>query len=295
MNAAAEQLRHGYVFADAGDRLATEIESRLRGGAYDALDGAALAERFTADLQAASHDKHLRIIYSPDAPPSATPRPDDAQRRARIVKAGARINYGIRKAEVLPGNIGYLAIDGFWHLEYGGGDTVAAAMEFLGNTDALVIDLRESSNGGDPEMSVLIESYFFPTSVHLGDFYSRATNETRQWWTHAYVPGPRYVDKPVYVLTSTRTFSAGEGFAYNLQAFKRATIVGERTAGAAHPEDEHPLGDGFTIELPFARGMNAVTKTDWEGSGVQPDIATTADAALDRALAEARQRLGAKR
>ena len=288
VHAAAEQLRNGYVFVETGNAMAADIEARLKRGEYDRIDTAqALADRLTANLRAISHDQHLRITYSDEPPRPAATQTDTSARRARITKLGGEVNYGFPKAEVLPGNIGYLEVDGFWHLEYGGGETAAAAMTFLGSTDALIFDLRNSTMGGDPEMSILLKSYLFATPTHLSDFYSRATNETRQWWTQASVPGPRYVDKPVYVLTSTRTFSAGEGFAYDLQAFRRAMIIGETTAGAAHPEDEHALGDGFTIELPFARGINTITKTDWEGVGVKPDIATSAAAALDTAQLEA--------
>ena len=283
VSAAAKLLRERYVDPAIGDTLSAELEKKLRGGEYNGISGAELAETLTSDLQKIHPDKHLRITYSatPAVPRGSQSEPSSEGRRARITQLGGEINYGFRDAEILRGNIGYLAIDGFWHLEFGGGDTAAAAMHFLANTDALIIDLRESVHGGDPEMALLIASYFFPEQVHLSDFYSRPTNEMRQWWTLAWVPGQRYLNKPLFLLTSAKTLSAGEGFAYDLQSQKRATIVGEKTAGAAHPEEEYALTPNFTIELPFARSINAVTKTDWEGIGAIPDIPTSASSALD--------------
>ena len=294
VTAAAKHLREKYVLPGLGDTLASALERARNSGAHDhIINGPELAARLTADLQSVSHDKHLRITYSAErSKPTPSPTLTSVEeRRERITRLGGEVNYGFRRAEILSGNIGYLAIDGFWHLEFGGGDTAAAAMAFVARTDALIIDLRESSNGGDPEMSILLSSYFFPDQVHLSDMYSRLTNDTRQWWTLAYVPGRRYIDKPVYVLTSKATFSAGEGFAYDLQSLRRATVIGETTAGAAHPEEEYLLTDNFSIDIPFARSINAVTKTDWEGTGVHPDLPIEASAALDTARLEALKKL----
>lgn len=291
VSAVAKHLREKYVDQALGDALAVELERKLRGGVYDRIaSGPDLAARITADLQSMSRDKHLRLTYSDkqaEAPRSAETAASREERRARFVRLGGEVNYGFRSAEILAGNIGYLALDGFWHLEFGGGDTAAATMTFLAQSDALIIDLRESTRGGDPEMALLIASYFFQEQVHLSDFYSRPTNEMRQWWTLAWVPGQRYLDKPIFILTSEKTFSAGEGFAYDLQATKRAMVIGERTAGASHPAEEYELTPNFTLELPFARSINRVTKTDWEGTGVVPDVPTHAASALDVARLKA--------
>lgn len=127
-------------------------------------------------------------------------------------------------------------------------------------------------------------SYLFGDSeTHLNSIYDSATKHTRDFWTLAYLPGSRYVDKPVYVLTSGFTFSAGEEFAYNLQALKRATLIGETTRGGAHPTDRFPVSKTVEITVPVARSINPVTGTNWEGVGVVPDIALPAEEAFGHA------------
>lgn len=136
-------------------------------------------------------------------------------------------------------------------------------------------------------------SYFFPDDeVHLKDFYVRSTDSTRQYWTLPYLPAPRYLDRPVYVLTSASTFSGGEDVAYTLQAHGRAEVVGETTRGGAHPTARHPVTEHITVTVPTARTINAVTGTNWEGVGVQPDRAVPAEEACETAYGEARESLG---
>jgi C-terminal processing protease CtpA/Prc len=89
------------------------------------------------------------------------------------------------------------------------------------------------------------------------------------------------------VLTSDRTFSGGEEFAYNLKHFGRATIVGETTVGGAHPTEPVELPRDFVMGVPNARPVHPVTGTNWEGSGVEPDIAVPAETALEVALRRA--------
>jgi C-terminal processing protease CtpA/Prc len=163
------------------------------------------------------------------------------------------------------------------------GDTAAAAMNFLTNTDALIIDIR-ANGGGAPSMVALVSSYLFGGEpVHLNDLYFRPEDTTHQWWTLPHVPGKRYQDKPVYVLTSKRTFSAAEEFAYNLKSLKRATIVGETTGGGAHPGGMHRLNEHFLVFVPSGRAINPLTKSNWEGTGVAPDLPVAAAQALKTA------------
>jgi C-terminal processing protease CtpA/Prc len=156
-----------------------------------------------------------------------------------------------------------------------------AAMNFLANTDALIIDLRRNG-GGDPAMVALISSYLFDAQpVHLNDLYFRPDDSTRQWWTLPYVPGKRYgAKKEVYVLTSKRTFSAAEEFTYNLKCLKRAKIVGETTGGGAHPGGGRRINEHFAIWVPSGRAINPITKTNWEGTGVTPDVDVPQDQSL---------------
>jgi hypothetical protein len=190
-----------------------------------------------------------------------------------------RQNFGFVRVERLAGNIGYVDLRGFMPPAIAG-ETATAAMTFLGSADAVIFDLRQNG-GGDPTMVAFITSYLFgPQPVHLNDFYSRPTNETRPSWTLAYVPGRRLTDKDVYILTSSRTFSGAEEFTYNLKNLKRATVVGETTGGGAHTVGGRRINDQFAIAVPSGRPINAVTKTNWEGVGVEPDVSVSAANAL---------------
>jgi C-terminal processing protease CtpA/Prc len=170
------------------------------------------------------------------------------------------------------------------------GRTVAAAMDFVAHTDAVIFDLRDNG-GGDPQMVALIATYLFDGKEHLNDLYDRKSDKTTQFWTQPSVPGTKVGGaKPVYVLTSSRTFSGAEEFSYDLKNLKRATIVGETTGGGAHPVRGMRVDDHFMVGVPFARAVNPVSKTDWEGTGVEPDVPAKAADALETAqkLAEAK-------
>jgi C-terminal processing protease CtpA/Prc len=189
-----------------------------------------------------------------------------------------RGNCAFEKVEWLPSNIGYLKFNGFADPEICG-PTVAAAMGFLANVDALIIDLR-NNGGGSPEMVAYVCSYLFTERTHLNDLYNRKEDKTTEFWTKD-VPGPRLAKQPVLVLTSKRTFSGAEEFTYNLKNLKRATIIGETTGGGAHPVSGHRIDDHFMIGVPDARAINPITKTNWEGTGVEPDIKVPASDALE--------------
>jgi C-terminal processing protease CtpA/Prc len=156
-------------------------------------------------------------------------------------------------------------------------------MSFVANTDALIVDLRKN-RGGEPAMVAYVLSYLFDQATHLNDMVHRLEGRTQQWWTRSDVPGQRYGGKkPVFVLTSSKTFSGGEEFAYDLKNLKRATIIGETTKGGAHDSRPVKVGDRFIMELPFARAVNPITQTNWEGTGVEPDLASPADQSLNLA------------
>jgi C-terminal processing protease CtpA/Prc len=183
----------------------------------------------------------------------------------------------------MPGNVGYIKFNAFVDTELGA-DTVASAMNFVGNTDFLIFDLRDNG-GGDPAMVKLICSYLFgDKSVHLNDLYWRKGDKTEEFWTLPNVPGKKFLDKDVYILTSNRTFSGGEEFTYNLKNLKRATIIGETTGGGAHPGGFERLSDHFGAFIPIGRAISPITKTNWEGTGVEPDIKVPSDQALKTAF-----------
>jgi retinol-binding protein 3 len=284
-------LKSAYVFADVADKMSAAIQTRAKSKEYDTITSARVfAETLTKDLQAVSKDKHLRVLYTAEPMPERrAPTPEE---RARMLADERRRNFGFERVERLEGNVGYLDLRGFSGSPEAG-ETAIAAMNFLAGTDALVIDLRQNG-GGSPAMIGLLSSYLFDDVVHLNDFYIRETDRTRQFWTSPHVQGRRYGrDKPVFILTSVRTFSAAEEFTYNLKNLKRATIVGETTGGGAHPGGVRRITDQFGIWVPNGRAINPITKTNWEGTGIEPDIKIDPPSALKAAHLEALKRVRA--
>ena len=279
---ALKRLNDSYIFAEVAQAMEKAVRDRAAKGEYDQITSAqAFAEKLTSDLQAVSKDKHLRVRHSfqpiPERP--AGPREPTADERAQYQRQLAWGNYAFERVERLPGNIGYIEFRGFTDEELGA-DTVAAAMNFVANTDALIIDLRRNG-GGNPAMVALICSYLFGAEpVHLNSLYWREGNRTEEFWTRKEVAGKRYLGKDVYVLTSNRTFSGAEEFSYNLKNLKRATIVGETTGGGAHPGGFARLDAHFGMFIPRGRAISPITKTNWEGTGVKPDVEVPAGQAL---------------
>lgn len=281
IDGALKHLNSSYVFPETAKKMEQAVRDRVARKEYDQITSAkTLASTLQSHLQEVSHDKHLRVLYSAEPIPVERDREPEPAELARQLEFMRTVNFGFEKVERLPGNIGYIDLRGFQLAQFGA-ETVVAAMNFLANTDAMIIDLRRNG-GGDPAMVALISSYLFDSEpVHLNDLYFRPNDSTRQWWTLPYVPGKRYGDKKaVYVLTSKRTFSAAEEFTYNLKNLKRATIVGETTGGGAHPGGPRRINEHFAIWVPSGRAINPISKTNWEGTGVKPDVDVPADQAL---------------
>jgi hypothetical protein len=288
-------LRENYVFPELAGEVAAAIETRLAAGEYDNLDEITLTDLLTSHLQEASGDKHLGVRLGGGPGPGDGQRRDDRQRdeptdhearRLKMRQMGRLDNFGIHRVERLDGNIGYLDLRRM-PMPENAGPAIAAAMELVCGTYALIIDLRRNG-GGHPNGVAFWCSYLLPEEpVHLNDIFHADTGETRQFWSLPYVPGTRYLDRPVYVLTSSRTFSGGEDLCYTLQALGRAELIGETTGGGAHPTRGFPISAAVHIAVPFARSINPVTGTNWQGTGVVPDTEVPADQAYGAAYAKA--------
>jgi hypothetical protein len=288
IEAVLKELNDRYVFPDTAKQMETNIRQRIGNKEYETITNSEdFAKKLTEDLQSVSRDKHLRVRYSPQAiPDRLRDNTPNEQEQAEFEAYMKRINFAFERVERLPGNIGYIKLNNFFAPRLGA-ETVAAAMNFVANTDALIFDLRENG-GGDPEMVALICSYLFGDKpVHLNDLYWREGNKTEEFWTKPTVLGKKYGDRDVYVLTSNRTFSGAEEFSNNLKVLKRATLVGETTGGGANPGGMFRLSEHFGVFVPTGRAVNPITKTNWEGTGVEPDVKVSKEMALKTAYLSA--------
>lgn len=278
----ARMLTEGYVYPEVGRKMAADLRRREVRREFHAIrDGSELAAKLTGDLQEISGDRHLALRFSDVVVPAGMSTPDIAKETERV----ARANCGFIRVEHLQPNTGYVKFDGFENATLCG-PTASAAMNFIADSNALIIDLRDNHGGGGG-MPEFIASYLFADRTHLDDLYSRTTGQTTEIWTSPDVPGRKFVDKPVYLLTSKGTFSAAEYFANVLRNLRGATLIGETTGGGAHTTDTRRVDDHFTMRLPSGR---PVTRTDWEGTGLEPDMKVPAAEALESALTLAAKR-----
>jgi hypothetical protein len=291
-------LNKNYIFAETAKKLEDALRTKLAAGDFANVNEApAFAQAVSQLLLDVGKDRHMGFAYNPamaeDLRRLMGRSEEEAKKvRERQLEEARRDNFGFRKVERLPGNIGYIDFRVF-QSPADAGATAVAAMNFLAYCDAVIVDLRQNG-GGDPAQIQLISSYFFDEPVHLNDLYARATDRTENYWTLPYVPGAKAVGADLYILTSARTFSGAEEFTYNMKNLKRATVIGETTGGGAHPTDTMIVQHDFLLRVPFARAINPVSKTNWEGTGVTPDVAVPAAQAFDRAYAMAVEKLAAK-
>ncbi|MGO9086413.1 MAG: S41 family peptidase [Candidatus Sulfotelmatobacter sp.] len=292
VDGAIANLEKYYVDPDVAHRMANSLQAHEKRVDDDAaMGGAAFADLLTSQMRNVSHDRYVTMVYgtakTPDNPPAPT-----SEEMARYRKEMEAKNCSFEKVSILPHNIGYLKFNSFPDAEICG-PTAAAAMAKLNQGDAIIFDLRDNP-GGYSNMVALIATYLFDRPTHLNDFYNRGDNTTEQSWTLAPVAGNKLVDKPAFVLTSASTFSAAEGFSYDLKMLKRATLVGETTSGRGHMGMGHRIDDHFTIRVPGIRVVNPISKTNWEGVGVEPDVKVKAADALATAEKLAEKELARK-
>jgi hypothetical protein len=273
-------LEDHYVYREVGLKMNAYIKKRQQQHIYDTVeDVERFASMLTADLRSISKDGHLGVEYSKQPIINEPASPPTQKMIDDFKRDGASDNFAFRKLEIIDGNIGYLKLNIFWPAEWIK-ETAAGAMAFLANSDAVILDLRDNHGfAGDGVLS--IQSYFFEEPTHVSDYINRDDGTTRQSWTTPTVPGRKLSGKKLYILISHETFSAGEDFTYNMQALKRGIVVGEASGGGAHGTKAYRLSDHFSVGVPFVYSVNPVTKSDWEGKGVQPDIRVNKDDALN--------------
>lgn len=281
-----------YVYPDVAEKMIKYVRKQLKDGKYDTLTTVStFARALTGDLREICHDRHLGVAYLSDEFFAGVQADTmTAERQEQELEDAQYNNFGFRKVERLPCNIGYIDFRRFADASEAGA-TAIAAMNFLAYCDAIIFDLRENG-GGQPSMIQLISSYFFDEPKHLNSFYLRYEDTIEQFWTQAYVVGPRMSKADLYILTSSYTFSGAEEFTYNMKNMKRATIIGETTGGGAHPVREEGFPSlNIGMRVPYGRAINPITGTNWEGTGVTPDIECPSDQALMVARLEAMKKL----
>lgn len=275
-----------YVFPEVGAEVADRLTKAVANGRYDGpIDPEELAARVTAELQEGNRDKHLRLKFHVDEVVDET---DPVAEAASWRRQADQTAGGMARVERLAGNVGLLEIRPLLFDVTDAGPAASAAMSLLAATDALLIDLRHCV-GGAPDMVAFLCSHLVGGEpVHLNDLVTPADGTVRQYWTIPHLPGPRFgASKPIWVLTSAATFSGGEELAYDLQQLGRASIVGERTGGGAHPRDGVKLHAHLEATIPVKRAINPITGTNWEGTGVTPDVELPAAEAFDEAYRQA--------
>ena len=279
----AQLLADEYAYPEVGAKMAAAIRAHLWGGDYDGLSSPTdFANTLQTDARAVSHDLHLRVGFGGRQMQMRQGPPAPEQRSG-----------GISVLQILEGNIGYLALDIQVRQDEPAKAAIAGAFAFLHNTDALILDLRGNpgGNGG----AELFLSYLSEGAPFLaGSVHWRRENRVQEFRTSDLGDKSYGAGKPVFVLTSPTTFSAAEGLAYEIQAFKRGVIVGETTGGGANPSGGAglpPLGHGFSVNIPMGYVLNPVTGSNWENVGVKPDVAVPAAEAFGKAWSLAADRL----
>jgi hypothetical protein len=273
-----------YVFPEIAEQLAELLRRRLAEGAYDVDDAEELAGLVTADLQSLNGDRHLRLKHHADpVPPQQDAATLDAMRRDFDSSLG-----GAPRVELLDGGVAVVELAPMlFPLEWAA-EPLSAALTLASRAQALIVDLR-TNRGGDPDTVAFVCSYLLDERTHLNTMQWRDRERGEQSWSLPYVPGARFGGKkPLYVLTSDSTFSAAEELAYDLQQLGRAVVVGESTRGGAHPCRGWTVHPHLEATIPVGRAVNPVSGTNWEGTGVHPDIPCAAADSLGQAHALAR-------
>lgn len=284
INSLIHTLDTYYVMTEKGKEMGNVLKKNLKAGTYNSItDPSQLASRLEKDIKSVYDDKHLYVFYDPGFEQNQQASQTEKEAKTRELEYEKAKNFMFTSAKILPRNIGYIQLNGFVDQVEQAEPTATAAFGFLAHTDALIIDLR-FNGGGSPAMVEQLESYFFKEKTHMSDIYERSTNKTTSFYADPAKSKGISLMMPVYILTSKRTFSAAEDFSYSMQQIKRAQVIGDTTAGGAHPTRPIALKGGFVAQIPFARSINPYSKNNWEGTGVIPDIPVQSSNALEKAM-----------
>lgn len=276
----SEKIKDNYLSADVAAEIESSISAAVKSGKFNNLSDEEFAVALTDYLRSISKDKHFYVEYLKDYRPE-TNRTNDKKQQELDNISNSLENFGFEDVKRLAGNVGYINFKGF--AEPKSSETaLAAAMNFVANTNSLIIDLREN-RGGDNGMLLEFCSYFFNAKTNVYQTYFRNTGKNVENWTQAKVKGQKYLSKDVYFLTSGKTFSAAEGLAFILQNYKLAKVIGEQTGGAANPVEPFIVGNKYLLLIPVGKVTTALTKTNWEQIGVTPDEKIEAKKTLTKA------------
>jgi len=271
-----------YVFPEVAKTTQAHLESQLARGHFDEfIDNESFAKALTESVQSINKDKHMKIWQNPpfEAPKMTADRM--VEEKLHQLKRYRAYNGGFHAVKILEGNVGYIDLRGFAGV--GQGKLFADAyMKLIAQTDAVIIDLS-NNGGGDPAMVQYLCSYFFDEVVHLNSLYFRNSDKTIDFFSLEKVDGEKMPDIPLFVITGKNTFSGAEEFSYNMQTQKRATLIGQTTGGGANPGGTRGINEHLSVFIPTGRAINPITKTNWEGTGVVPELLTTEDETLTKA------------
>ena len=278
----SQLMNENYVFPEVAQKTEVYLKEQLKAGHFAELSTMeSFAEALTKAVQHINHDKHMRIRPMPKFEAKDNSPERMVEEQLRNIERSRRNTAGFVEVKKMEGNVGYLDLRGFAGVERGG-PIADNYMALLSTSDAIIIDLRKNG-GGSPGMVQYLCSYFFADKRHLNSLYWRQGDQTQEFWTLDKVNGEKLPDVPLFVVTSNYTFSGAEEFSYNMQTQKRATLVGETTGGGANPGGSMPINDKLMVFIPTGKAINPITKTNWEGVGVVPDVKANAEEALDKA------------
>lgn len=277
----ADKIETYYIFENIGNQLSEKLKVEIKNKTFDNLSNQEFANSLSSYLKKNGNDLHFALLYRP----TLTQNKESIDEKELLKKYDAinrQFNYGFEKVKRLDGNIGYIKYTGFPEGNKNAQKTLDATMNFVSNTNALIIDLR-NNRGGDAKMEKLFLSYFFKNSVKLETIYTRYNNKTKTSYTNKNVRGAKYLNKPIYILVNNTTISAAEGFTYNLQQQQKAIAIGEKTYGAANPVKVFFIDNTYQLLIPISIGKNSITQTNWEHKGIDIDVKIDQEKALIKA------------